>query len=392
MVSVADKIYWTGYIDWNLRNFHGYSTPSGTTYNSYLIIDEKVTLIDTVKNYGFADMLSRIKEVVDPLRIEYIISNHAEMDHSGAIGELLEFCPQAKVVCSPKGKETLERYYQKKWDFKVVNNGEVLNIGKRKLKFFLTPMVHWPDSMVTYLEEDKILFSNDAFGQHYASSERFAEEAGLDIVFREATKYYANIVMPYGNQVQEVLAALVKIEIERIYPSHGLIWRNKTDVDTIISLYTKWSNYLSDNKALIIYDTMWHSTEKSALRLYSLIDSENISVKLCNLDITDLSDVVTDILNSKVVIFGSPILNSRVLPRMGALLTYLRGLKPKNRYGLTFGSYGWSVFGFKEFESYLKEAGIELLDSGKYFQYLPTEKDLRGLSEVVGKIKKILKP
>jgi flavorubredoxin len=392
MITITDKIYWTGSVDWNLREFHGYSTPFGTTYNSYLIIDEHVTLIDTVKNYGFSEMFARIKEVVDPLRIEYIISNHTEMDHSGSIDSLLKFCPQAQVVCSPKGQEGLKKHFKKDWKFKVVNNGDILDIGKRKLKFILTPMVHWPDSMFTYLEDEKILFSNDAFGQHYASTERFAEEVGLDIIFREAAKYYANIVMPYGNQVQDVLAALANTEIERICPSHGLIWRNRPDIDTIISLYTKWSLYESEKRAVIIYDTMWHSTEKIAMKLYNLIYNENIPVKLHNLQTADLSDIVTDIMRSQVVIMGTPILNNKVLPSMGKLLTYLRGLKPKNRYGLTFGSYGWSTVGFKEFEVYLKEAGMELLDAGKYYQYVPEDRDLRDLEDSVSKIKKILKP
>ena len=203
MLKIKENVFWVGYIDWNLRNFHGYSTPFGSTYNSYLILDEAPTLIDTVKYYGFEEFIRRIKEAVEPSKIKYIVSNHTEMDHSGSIPRLLEFSSQAEVVCSPKGREGLERYFKRSWKFRVVKTNDVLNIGRRSLRFFLTPMVHWPDSIATYLEEEKILFSNDAFGQHYASWERFSDEIG-NLVFKEAEKYYANIVMPYGEQVERL--------------------------------------------------------------------------------------------------------------------------------------------------------------------------------------------
>ncbi|MDP2924455.1 MAG: FprA family A-type flavoprotein [Candidatus Omnitrophota bacterium] len=391
MVKIKEGVYWVGYVDWDLRNFHGYSTPSGSSYNAYLIIDEKPTLIDTVKHYGFDEMLLRIKEIIDPSQIKYIISNHTEMDHSGSIGRLLELCPNAEVVCSPKGEEGLRRHFKKNWKFKVVNTGDVLNIGKRNLKFFLMPMVHWPDSMATYYQEENILFPNDAFGQHYASAERFADEVGLDIVYKEATKYYANIVMPYGAQVLKVLEALKNIKTEMICPSHGLIWRQKEDIAKILSLYQKWANYESDNKAVVIYDTMWHSTQNLAIRLYELLDKENIPTKLLSLKTNDVSDIITEIMLSKVVCIGSPILNNKIFPSIGGFLTFLKGLKPKNRYGFTFGSYGWAKAGFKELEDSLKEAGIELIGEGKYFKYVPDNTELNSLADTVIKIKALLK-
>lgn len=388
MVKIRENIYWTGYIDWDLRNFHGYATPSGSTYNAYLIVDEQPTLIDTVKHYGFDEMLSRIKEVINPSKIKYIISNHTEMDHSGSIDKLLQIAPSAQVVCSPKGHEGLSRHFKKNWNFKVVNNADTLHIGKRNLKFFLMPMVHWPDSMATYLDEENILFCNDAFGQHYASSKRYAEEVGLDIVYKEAAKYYANIVMPYGNHVLKAFDSLGTLRIDMICPSHGLIWRQKQDIEKILSLYKKWASYESDKRVVIIYDTMWHSTEKMAKKLYELLDKESAQVKLLNLKTNDISDVVTQVMYSKIVIVGTPILNNKMFPTLGGLLTYLKGLKPRNKFGFTFGSYGWSKIGFKEFEESLKESGIELIEEGKYIQYIPDEKELESLASIVYKITK----
>jgi len=341
MVKIKGDIYWTGYIDWDLRNFHGYSTPSGSTYNAYLIMDEKPTLIDTVKHYGHDEMLGRIKEIIDPSKIQYIISNHAEMDHSGSISKLLELCPQAEVVCSPKGREGLFRHFKKDWKFRVVQSGDTLDIGRRKLQFLLTPMVHWPDSMATYSLTDEILFSNDAFGQHYASEERYADEVGTDIVLKEAAKYYANIVLPYGAQVTKVLDAVSTLKVATICPSHGLIWRKREDIEAITSCYGQWARYESEPRVVIVYDTMWHSTERVAKKFEELLSKEGVSVKLLNLQVSDHSDIITDIMFSQVVGFGSSILNGQLLPTIGGFLTYLKGLKPKGTRAFTFGSYGW---------------------------------------------------
>jgi len=390
MHSIRDDIFWTGYIDWDLRNFHGYSTPAGSTYNAYLIIDEKPTLIDTVKHYGFEEMLARIKEVIDPSKLAYIVSNHTEMDHSGSIEKLLRLCPKAEVICSPKGHEGLKRHFKEDWRFRVVNTGDTLTIGKRELSFLLTPMVHWPDSMATYCKGEKILFSNDAFGQHYASDERFAREVGLDIVLKEAAKYYANIVLPYGAQALKALEAAKGLSLEMICPSHGLIWKGPKEIENILALYKKWASHISEKRVAIVYDTMWHSTEKIAHKLYELIDREGIVATLLNLKTCDFSDIVTEIMFARVVLIGSPILNNRMFPSVGGFLTYLKGLKPKNRYGLTFGSYGWAKAGFKELEDSLKEAGLELIDQGRYFQYIPDEAELESLKDVVPKIKEAL--
>ena len=395
MHKLRDDIYWTGYIDWDLRNFHGYSTPSGSTYNAYLIMDEKPTLIDTVKHYGYDEMLFRIKEIIDPSLIQYIISNHTEMDHSGSIKDLIKICPNAEIVCSPKGEEGLKRHFfnsneSAEWKFKVVNTGDELDIGKRKLKFLLMPMVHWPDSMATYSVTDQILFPNDAFGQHFASTQRYVDEVGTAIALKAAEKYYANIVMPYGAQVKKVLDAVASLRVDMICPSHGLIWRTQEDIAKIITYYDKWSSYEPNNQVVIIYDTMWHSTEKMALKLFKSLDARNITVKLINLKTSDYSDVVTDVMNSKVVIFGSAILNNHVLPSVGGFLTYLKGLKPKNRFGFTFGSYGWAKVGYKELEAALDECGIKKMADGQYVQFVPSNDDMLKLEEMVEPIKKFL--
>jgi flavorubredoxin len=225
-VELKPGIYWVGGIDWDIREFHGYLTQRGTTYNAYLIIDEKIVLVDTVKHYLFDEMLARIKEIVNPAKIDYIISNHVEMDHSGSLPKMLEHAPNAKIVTSTKGEGGLSRHYKKDWDFQVVKSGDTLNIGKRTLHFVHTPMVHWPDNMVTYIPEDKLLLSNDSFGQHIASSERFDDDLCWDILREEASKYFANIVLPYGDQVKGALEVVGGLDIDMIGPSHGIIWRS----------------------------------------------------------------------------------------------------------------------------------------------------------------------
>ena len=280
-VQIKKDIYWVGGIDWTLRNFHGYLTQRGSTYNAYLIIDEKVTLVDTVKARLTNEMIERISSIIDPSRIDYIISNHVEMDHSGAIPAILEIAPNATLITSPKGESGLREHYGKEWDFRPVESGTHLNIGKRNLHFVLTPMVHWPDNMVVYLPEEKILFSNDAFGQHLASSERFDDEYPLDIIMQEARKYYANIVLPYSKQVQKILVSLQDLQIEMIANSHGIIW--KEHVPEIMEAYRTWAGNETSQRALVIYDTMWHSTEMMAHSIQDAFESQGFKTSLLSL-------------------------------------------------------------------------------------------------------------
>jgi flavorubredoxin len=378
-----------GGIDWDLRNFHGYLTQRGTTYNAYLIMDDNVVLVDTVKHYLFEEMFSRIKDICDPSKIDYIVSNHVEMDHSGSLPKILKHAPNAKVITSVKGEKGLRKHYKKDWDFQVVKSGDTMNIGSRTLTFVHTPMVHWPDNMVTYIPEDKLLLPNDAFGQHIACPGRFDDEVGWEILKEEAGKYYANIVMPFGDQVKKALDALSGLDIEMIGPSHGIIWRSF--IPKIVGEYQKWSNHITERKALIVYDTMWGSTEKLAYKLREGLSESGVPVTMKNLKTTHISDVMTDLLTSKLVILGSPTLNNGMLPTMGAFLTYIKGLKPKNRLGFAFGSYGWSGQAAGQIEEVMKELKWELPKEIAKINYIPEPEELEELRKLGRELGDILK-
>lgn len=381
-VEIKPNIYWVGGIDWDLRNFHGYLTQRGTTYNSYLIMDEKVVLVDTVKHYLFNEMLARIKDICDPSKIDYIVSNHVEMDHSGSLPKILELAPNAKVITSTKGEKGLRKHYKKDWDFHVVKSGDSLSIGSRTLTFVHTPMVHWPDNMVTYIAEDKLLLPNDAFGQHIACSGRFDDEVGWEILCEEAGKYYANIVMPFGDQVKKALDALSGLDIDMIGPSHGIMWRSF--IPKILEEYKKWSDHQTESKALIVYDTMWGSTEKMAYMLREGLSENGIPVTMKNLKTTHISDVMTDLLTSKMILIGSPTINNGMLPTLGAFLTYIKGLRPKNRLGFAFGSYGWSGQAAGQIEEVMKELKWELPKEILRINYIPEPEDLENI-KIIGK-------
>ena len=389
IVEIKPDIYWVGGIDWDIRNFHGYLTQLGTTYNAYLIIDKKITLVDTVKHYLFDELLSRIKEIVDPSKIDYVISNHVEMDHTGSIPKLLKFCPNAKVITSTLGEKGLKRHFKKDWNFEAVKSGDTLNIGKRTLHFVHIPMVHWPDSMVTYIPKDNLLFSNDAFGQHIASSERFDDEFEWGMLKKEAAKYYANIVMPYGDQVKKALDALSDLDIDMIAPCHGIIWRSY--ISQILKEYHKMAAYESDYKALIVYDSMWGSTEKMAYKLQEGLEESGISVTMRNLKTNHISDIITDVLTSKMILLGSPTLNNNMLPTMGGFLTYLKGLRPKNRIGFVFGSYGWGGQAVGEIEKIVKDLSWDIPFDSVNLNYIPDEKEYVDIKKIGEKLGKYLK-
>ena len=383
-IQIKPDIYWVGGIDWNLRNFHGYSTKRGTTYNAYLIIDKKITLVDTVKHYLFDEMLTRIKEIIDPSKIDYLVSNHVEMDHSGSILKMLEYCPNTTVITSTRGEKGLRLHYKKDLKFKVVNSGDTLNIGKRTLHFVHIPMVHWPDSMVTYIPSDKLLLPNDAFGQHIATEERFDDEIEWGILKEEAAKYYGNIVMPYGDQVTKALETIGELDIDMIGPSHGIIWRSF--IPKILKEYNKWASYETENKALIVYDTMWGSTEKIAYALAEGIEETGIPIIIKNLKNTDISDIITDLNSSKYILLGSPTINNTMLPSMGGFLTYLKGLRPKKRIGFVFGSYGWGGQAVGEIEKILNELHWELPEKSVRINYIPNEDDLNNAKKIGKKL------
>ena len=381
-VKIKDNIYWVGAIDWNLRSFHGYVTQKGSTYNAYLIIDEKITLIDTVKEPFKEEMIERIRSIVDPSKIDYIISNHVEPDHSGAIPEILKFAPNARLyTIAPSGAKGLTAYYGELKNYVPVKTGEELKLGKYSLKFISTPMVHWPDNMFCYLKEEKILFSNDSFGQHYASNERFDDQTSINDVYFEAEKYYANIVQPYSKQVNKAIDSTKDLDISLICPSHGIIWRK--NIPEIVAMYKRMSANTRENRAVIVYDTMWHSTEKMARAIETAFLNKGIPVLLYNLQYTHESDIVAHLIGAKYLAVGSPTLNNNILPTVAAFLTYLTGLIGGTHDYIAFGSYGWGGQSIGIVEDYLQKMGLNQLIPPIKFNYLPRESDLTEITKTV---------
>ena len=370
--KLAEGVYWVGAIDWNIRNFHGYSTHMGATYNAYLIVDEKITLIDTVKAPFYAEMLSRIKKLVPIEDIHYIISNHAEMDHSGSLPMMLRDAKNAKLVTLERfGESNLKKHFHEDWPVVAVKEGTTIELGKRTLAFVPTPMLHWPDSMCTYLPGDNILFSMDAFGQHLATSQRFDDEIGLDTVMPEAAKYYANILLPFSDLIVKAVDKLRGLKIDVIAPSHGIIWRSRPD--KIVEAYSSWGKGESKSKVVIVYDTMWGSTEKMAYALAQGVQNTGVEVKLYNLTKSDMSDIVAQILDCKALLVGSPTLNNGLFPSVSAFLCYLKGLKPKYKIGAAFGSFGWAGGAVKIIQQEMENSGIEIIDSKLSFKFVPDD-------------------
>lgn len=365
--KIKEGIYWVGVVDWNLRSFHGYATQSGTTYNAYLIIDEKITLIDNVKEAFTDEMIKNISSIVDVSKIDVIISNHSEADHSGSLRKLMSLAKNASVYASAPGVKILHGMYGD-MDLIPVKTGDEISIGKRTLKFYQAPMVHWPDNMVTYSVEDKVLFSNDIFGQHFATSKIFDEDNDLDVVLYEAKKYYANIVLPYNTQAARAAEVILSLDIDTIATSHGVVWRKH--IKDIVALYKKIIAGEKKNKAIIVYDTMWHSTEKIANAIAEGFIQNNIEVRLFNVSLSEPSDIMTEILEAKYLAIGSPTQNNQILPPIAAFLCYLESMNPRDLNYIAFGSYGWSgqsvgiiadhfeKLGYTEFVGQIKEVYV----------------------------------
>jgi flavorubredoxin len=361
-VILKNNIYWVGAVDSNIRDFHGYQTRQGTSYNAYLIDDDQLTLVDTVKKGFGADLLRHIAEVADPSKIKNIIVNHVEMDHSGSLPEMCAAAPQAKIYCTLKGQEGLVKHYgMRDREFCVVKSGDKISIGKKTLMFISAPMVHWPDSMFTYCVEDRVLLPNDAFGQHLSHPLRFADEIGEDLCMEEAAKYYANILLPLGSVISKKLEEFkaLGLPVEMIGPSHGAIWRK--DPMRIVEAYARWTAQETSLKVVVIYDTMWESTDRLARRLVEAIASADLEVKLYHLRKSDNSQIVRDILDARVLLLGSPTLNTDMFPTMGGFLTYLRGLKPRNKKVGIFGSYGWAEGASRAIRREVEAMGLEMI-------------------------------
>jgi anaerobic nitric oxide reductase flavorubredoxin len=374
-VTLAEGINWVGVVDWNLRDFHGYSTSRGTTYNAYLITDEKTALVDTVKHAFSNELLQKIQEITDPEKIDYIIINHVEMDHSSSLPMIAKIAKNATIIASQRGKDAIIEHYGADFHIETVKTGDELKLGKRTLRFIEAPMLHWPDSMFTYVVEDKILMPNDAFGQHLASSGRFDDEVDEHVLMEEAAKYYANILMLLAPLITRKIQEIVQmgIPISMIAPSHGIIWRSNPS--KIINAYLDWSAGKSKNKVVIVFDTMWGSTDKMARAIAEGAISQGVEVKLLKLRASDASEAATEILDAKAVVVGSPTLNSQMFPTLGQFLTYITGLRPKDKLWGFFGSYGWGGGAVRNMTETVKKAGFQVHEPGVEVKYVPDEED-----------------
>lgn len=382
-VELKSGVYWVGYVDWNIKQFHGheYSTHRGTTYNAYLIVDEKIALVDTVWGPYSQEMIDNINEIIDIKKIDYVIANHAETDHSGGLPALMKLIPGATVVVSEKGRESIPKHYHEDWSFKVVKTGDSISLGKNSLVFVAAPMLHWPDSMFTYLTGKNILMPNDAFGMHFASSSRFNDEVDLVEVYQEAIKFYANILTPFSDLVIRKIDEFKKLNIpvDIIAPSHGIIWRK--DPMQIVSQYYEWALGKNDGSVVIIYDTMWKATEQMGQAIARGLEKEGVKYKFFNMAVCDRNDVLTEIFKTKGIIIGSPALNNGLLPTIMPILEDLKGLKFKNKVGAAFGSYGWSGENIKLIEENLEKARIKILQEGIKFKWQPSKEELEKCME-----------
>ena len=391
-VELKKGIYWVGAIDWGVRDFHGYSTPMGSTYNAYLLVDDKVVLFDTVRK-GFApDLLAHISQIIEPSNIDYIVVNHVEMDHTGSLPEIVEAVKPEKIICSSNGKKALlAHFHREDWPYEVVSTGQSISTGARTIKFMETRMLHWPDSMFSYIPEDALLISQDGFGQHWATSERFDDEVDASELMRQSAKYYANILLPYSVLVAKLLGEVKQagLPIDMIAPDHGLIWRSNPA--KIVQAWDQWSRQVSVEKAVVVYDTMWHSTELMARAIADGIESEGVVVKLMGLDSCHRSDVMTELLDARAVVLGSATLNNGMMPRMADMLAYMKGLRPTGKIGAAFGSYGWGGEAPRLLDAFLAEMKFESAGECLRVNYVPTADDLTKCVELGAKVGAMVK-
>ncbi|MDD4242334.1 MAG: FprA family A-type flavoprotein [Smithellaceae bacterium] len=375
-IKISESVYWVGAIDWTIRDFHGYRTPHGSTYNAYLVMADKITLIDTVKKPFMEEMLARVASVVDPSKIDYIVSNHSEQDHSGCLTQVIARVRPEKVFASAMGVKNLGDILHGDDAIQPVRDGETLSLGNMDLKFMETRMIHWPDSMFSWLEKDGVLFSQDAFGMHLATFERFADELPADMLEYEGATYYANIVLPYS---PVVLKALEKVAatgwaVKILAPDHGPVWRK--DLGFILDLYKKWALQKPSAKAVVVYATMWHSTEQMAEAVAESLAREGLRVKLLSMNDAHRSEVLYEVLEAGALIVGSSTLNNNMLPQMADVMTYLKGLKPANLVGAAFGSFGWSGEAVKDLEAMLREMKVEIVSEPVSVKHVPSREVL----------------
>ena len=390
-IEIADGIYSVGCRDWDIRDFHGYSVYEGTTYNAFLVRGEKNILIDTVKSNFGDELLANISRIMDPKDIDVVISNHTEMDHSGAIPKIMHRIGEEKpIYCSKMGARNLKSHFNRDYNYQVVGSGDTLTIGNKTFSFLETRMLHWPDSMFTYMPEQSILFSSDAFGQHYAGDVFFDDEIG-DEIMPHARKYYANILLHFSPRVQALLkdVAEMNLKIDMICPDHGIIWRK--DPSKIIQAYDKWSKQEPEKKIVVLFDSMWESTTKMARAITSGVESESVNVRLMNTRKCHRSDIMTEIIDAGAIAVGSPTLNNNIFPVIADVMTYIKGLRPQNKLAAAFGSYGWSGEAVKILNKEFEEMKLDVVDPGLKVQYVPDETDIQKCFELGVKLAKTLK-
>lgn len=377
-IQITEKVWWVGAIDWNLREFHGYRTARGTTYNAYLVVADKITLIDTVKAPFKDEMMQRIASVIgDPARIDYIISNHAEMDHSGSLPQVIAEVQPEKVFASVMGVKALDAHFRIGSALTAVKTGDVISLGNMSVTFVETRMLHWPDSMVSYIPEQKILFSQDGFGMHLATDRIFADQNDSAVVEQEMRKYFANILLLYAPQVLKLLEDLPKLNlaVDVIATDHGPIWRGDL-LGRPLELYRQWASQIPENRAVVVYSTMWHSTEKMATAIADGLRSAGTQVKVMSLEANTRSDVATEILCAGALVVGSPTINNQMYPAVADVLCYLKGLRPKNLLCAAFGSFGWSGEAVAQINEQFAAMKLELAAEGLKLKYVPTDADL----------------
>jgi flavorubredoxin len=370
-VRVTDGVYWVGAIDSSVRDFHGYLTGRGTTYNAYLILAEKVTLVDTVKGPFADELLARVASVVDPEKVDYIISNHSEPDHSGSLPAVIDAIRPEKVFASKMGFEALDEHFGLDGKVTAVDDGESVDLGDMKVTFAETRMCHWPDSMVSYLHEEALLFSQDAFGMHLASYERFADELDQAVLDYEAAKYYANILLPLSVSVEKSLQKLASLNLELriIAPDHGPIYRRRPE--RIVEAYARWARQERTKKAVVVYDTMWNSTERMARAIGEGLAAGGASPRLQSMRGSHRSDVATELLDAGALVVGAPTINNEMFPTVADCLTYIKGLRPRGLVGAVFGSYGWGGGAAKALRSVLEQMHVELVAEPLQVKYVP---------------------
>jgi flavorubredoxin len=382
-VEIKKDIHWVGAVDWNIRDFHGYTTLKGTTYNAFLALDEKITLFDTVKKDFVSDLYHRVHRLIPPEKIDYLVINHVEPDHSSALPEVVERVKPEKIFCSPMGhKNLLAHYHRPDWPYQVVKSGESIKLGRLTVTFLETRMLHWPDSMFSYVPEEKLLISSDAFGEHWATSTRFDDQVDPAELMRHCAKYYGNILLLYSPLVQKLLAkvAELKLDIDMIAPDHGVIWRKNPGA--IVAAYDRWSRQETRPKAVIVYDTMWHSTEKMGEAIMGALVREGVEVHFFDLKVNHRSEVMTEVLDAKAIVLGSPTLNNGMMPLLADFLHYLKGLRPAGRIGAAFGSYGWSGESLKIINAHLEEMGVKVIHPGVKINFVPDHDSLRQCTEL----------